>query len=406
MAFGRPVEFGLEGEGSSPGILRYYRPHELSDAEWTALPISRRLQILDERAGLRRGIRNGKLDGHRWAGLEKLESAPEFLPQELDFEPNLGSYEIHVEALNPRQHWEQREWLAANVDRQMVFHDNILFHPPRRPMSPSESVGLAAFLAHANEHATLLALRGEPVDTAFPAPANFEKSNLRLPTAEQLAQLEEPLVSGQRWPDTKTWPVGLRTKKMVHARYLHPPQPPYRKPGYFGIELRGVNNDPLAAKLLFANTLHALQAPGRVKLKLGFSGEDYAVQVARGMERAGEPTRRALQTGLNRRLAKDKEAQRIVRELLTERFSNDKINARQKVHLYGLPMVPWEQRPYLHAHAEAIATARSTFLASVAQGVREAKGRGTRTQQVEAARTRLERAVQVFLRQSHVLDFA
>ena len=315
---GNAIQMSWELEGTSLRVTDFYRPSHLSDAQWLAL---------DD------GYRFEEVAQSGWHDFQRLQTAPEFLPDQLKVEANQAVWELaspgHVGTLDTLfEHGRQ----VAEIDPQGGFHWHVTFLP-----EADLADEITAFAAQADEYVTLQLYAAHA--------ANVHNSYLGIYSSDGLAALRAGLRTGADDVGYKWTSVAVRSRL-------------YDDPRRIGLEVRAMDDSNLqAVRRTVGNIVMFLRDPHGHGIKLGTEGSAYRIADVIDVERVSG---RALQRLAPETRAFIEQAARAARE--GPRFEGVE-TADLLLDRWAIPMVQWEARPYLpQAVVDAVGAARQRFV--------------------------------------------
>lgn len=315
-AFGAPVQFGFELEGVRVGaLLDWYTPKGAAD-----------------RVGLR--LRPGdalaRMQTERFKGLVRRSDAPPALADDV-----LGEIEHGVFEMRTTQPIDTQAELVDLVSRvhsrvggSLQWH--MSFVPDRK-----EARRVAALLGHLDEYETLrqYATDRRLIENEYRGPFNLET----------LRSVEKSLTRGGDFYASdakKRRSVGFRTEIYGDRQRV-------------GFEFRGANHDVGDASRIIDEAARALADPAHARVSLAGGAPRTLDDLAQGYDRLSVYT-------LDRLSPTQRATFESARPL--EATGQRAVPMQEK---WALPLVRWEERPWL-AHRKAdIEAARATFLARV-----------------------------------------
>lgn len=321
------LEYGWEIESSDYEIANYYRRTIYSDVQWTAMHVGARVDMLWS------AFRGNA----PWSSFSftKLAGAPDFLPQELSYD-GFPNYELRSEGGLTKA--ELVRHLNALKEFEGRWHIHLSF-PSTSSLRDVDSVeAFATFFVLINEYA-MLREYGDALRDAhillhrFNAPVTTQHEDLVL---SALNRREDP------HDFAKYLFVGFGCEE----RY---------GPGRCGVEIRAFNEFP-ERQLALVDMIERFLIDPAAPIKLGEAGSSYDLASLAGMQILSDYFVRQ-HTDANPNLLKVNRAAADLRGVSVEGdfmlyvFPN----------AFYLPLIAWEDRPFLNAQTELIVSARQTY---------------------------------------------
>lgn len=322
-AFGDPtnqITFSWEMEGGDPRIFNYYRPEELTDEQWFAIPIHDRRNWLQQK-------------NMSYEGMPRTAKAPDYLKKTLHNEVGgaLGVWETCTNGCvtEIEELVKQARWAQENLDEQGGFHFHVAFKH-----KPEYADAIADYLLHGNEFITL--------DMFASHPSNIHHKYLAPMGAPMAKQIRQGIASGSP-ENNKFYCLGFRTG-------LYKGGGDYSDSSIVGLEVRAINYDvPLAERFIKA-TVGYLEDPKNAKVSYG--GATWTGAEMHEAERLGPQTFERL----------DPKVQEFLKKA-ADVAADKPFLGSPLLERWTVPMIAWENRSMIpEGHKAKLRELREKFV--------------------------------------------
>ena len=349
-AFGDPgnaIQYGYEHEGDQAGggrgdkrwgLLQYYRPEEIADADWAKMPLDDRLGYLKEKNPFK-----STLDVD-WRGLVRTDAAPR------DLQP-LSEMDGAGHETKPAKPYARLMDLldgASFAKRRIEPQGRTQYNTSFRH-NPAYARELTDFIAQASEYATMRMFAGSPKSVSNWRFGFYTQEGL----GQMRAQLAAPTPAG----------IGKTFKFYSFA----PRSGPLYGEGRLNLELRAITNNVPDARRVVVATDRFLEDPHGALVKLGRKGPGYRMHEVASVDRLSSRTLQRLPSNVRERL------EQVAKQAPGSNELSVMGTTPLELH-WASPMVSWEARPGVPPEVQArIHSERRTYLETLQQ-LTEARG--------------------------------